>query len=136
MDLDYQDIEEYLERNLLDCLITFEEYGYASSYSKELILKITDMPLYNFIKEDEFIDREYFRMIYGEENESKYESLCRQPYLRLIFDCTEYEDEIGVKYTDPISDYKVVHLNPIYFTSQMQKLSVKTKGDSFGFKSY
>lgn len=101
-------------------LVDFTEYGYTALNIKEPILELENIRLIRCIKENEFISKEEIDTYYGEMD--YFEHLCRYPQIRLVI---EHEGE-----------YKVLHLNKVFFTSELQILNIKIGSEDVGVKSW
>lgn len=123
----YEEIQAYLQENVGTILVDFIEYADTTFGYKYPILEIENMYLYNYILENEFIDRSDYKMYYGEDDD--YESYCRYPYIRLIVAKSSHRTD---------EELFVIHLNKTFFTSGHQKLKLHLENNevSQGVKSW
>lgn len=112
-ELKYKEIEEYLSINLRPEIV-FEEYDNNNC----LLLRMEQIEVFTFIKENEFLAPEDIETYYGESMISE----CYYPYIRLILTNTT---PIGTIDDATESKYYPIHLNKIFMDNGLQKVLVK-----------
>lgn len=112
-ELKYNEIEEYLSINPRAEMV-FEEYDNNNC----LLLRMEQVEVFTFIKENEFLAPEDVETYYGEYMISE----CYHPYIRLILTNTI---PIGAINDVTESKYYPIHLNKIFMDNGLQKVLVK-----------
>lgn len=103
----YEEAVEMLESNTR-LVMDFEEYVLIGG-RPYLALEIKDAMVINYIKERQELSIDEIKELYGEDANI---AICYQhPYIRIV---VKYEGELAV-----------IHLNKTYFTSGLQKISLR-----------
>ena len=110
--MDYKEVEKALEEPK-QYRVDFKEYQITGLDKKRLILDIRGFQLVDFIRANEYTDKNIIYSYYGES--ADFVNLCYYPHLRLIIKNPDDKDK---------SRIYILHLNKASFTSGLQELSL------------